>query len=257
MLIKTGVPTKEDIDEITPSKEVRAKGPVAVIECYKEIPCNPCYTACKFDAIKEFEDINDRPVIDFVKCIGCGQCVIKCPGLAIFIIDESYSETEGSIQIPYEYLPLPEEGSYVTGLDRAGKPVCRAKVLKVRPGRGENKTSTVTLEVPKEFTMDVRSFKEEDYYSDNTIICRCEGITLGEIRELIREGYTTLDEIKRISRAGMGPCQGRTCRHLIMQEIRNATGQNMDDMLMSTFRQPTIPVKLGIFVGGDKNEEDC
>ena len=76
MLIKTGVPTKEDIASITPPREVLEKGPVAVIECFQKIPCNPCYTACKFDAIKPFEDINDRPVIDFDKCTACGQCVI-------------------------------------------------------------------------------------------------------------------------------------------------------------------------------------
>ncbi|MCL4515802.1 MAG: (2Fe-2S)-binding protein, partial [Firmicutes bacterium] len=35
---------------------------------------------------------------------------------------------------------------------------------------------------------------------DKTIICRCEDVSLEEIRELIREGFTTLDEIKRISR---------------------------------------------------------
>ncbi len=252
MLIKSGVPTKKDIEEITPSKERMAKGPVAVIECYQKIPCNPCYTACKFGAIKEFKDINDRPTIDYDLCTGCGQCLMKCPGLAIFIIDESYSDKEALVKIPYEFLPLPEEETYVTGLDREGKPVCRAKVIKVQ--KAKNKTNVVTLVVPKEKSMDVRFFNIEDYYSDNTIICRCEGVTLGEIRELIRSGYTTLDEIKRISRAGMGPCQGRTCRQLIMQEITKATGQNMEDMTMTTFRPPTKPIKLGSLLGGEEDE---
>ncbi|MCF6460780.1 (2Fe-2S)-binding protein [Clostridium sp. Cult3] len=254
MLIKTGIPTKEDIEGITPSKERRQKGPVAVIECYQEIPCNPCYIACKFGAIKEFEDINQRPILDFELCTGCGQCVIKCPGLAIFIIDENYSDTEALVQIPYEFLPLPEKNTFVTGLDREGKPICRARVMKVRKGKGLNKTSTVTLTIPKRYTMDVRSFNIEDYFSDNTMICRCESVTLGEVRELIRQGYKTIDEIKRISRAGMGSCQGRTCRHLIMQEIAKATGQNMADMPMSTFRPPTKPINLGMVAGGGDDE---
>lgn len=254
MLIKTGVPTKEDIEGITPSKERRQKGPVAVIECFQEIPCNPCYSACKFGAIKEFEDINHRPIIDYELCIGCGQCVTKCPGLAIFVIDESYSDTEALVQIPYEFLPLPEENSFVTGLNREGNPVCRAEVVKVREGKEPNKTSVITLKVPIEYSMEVRFLSIEDYFGDNTIICRCEGVTLGEIRELIRQGYKTVDEIKRISRAGMGPCQGRTCRHLIMQEIRKITGQNIEDMPISTFRPPTEPVKLKYFAGGDTDE---
>nr|WP_236913745.1 (2Fe-2S)-binding protein [Clostridium sp. Cult2] len=102
--------------------------------------------------------------------------------------------------------------------------------------------------------MDIRSFNIEDYYSYNTMICRCEGVTLGEIRELIRQGYKTVDEIKRISRAGMGPCQGRTCRQLIMQEIARITGQNIADMPMSTFRPPTKPINLGLLTGGEDDE---
>lgn len=252
MLIKTGVPDIEDIMEITPPKRRREKGPVAVIECFQRIPCNPCYTACRFGAIKEFEDINDRPKIDYDKCTGCGLCLTVCPGLAIFIVDESYSEKEALVKIPYEFLPLPEEGSFVIGLNREGKPVCRAQVKKVQ--KMKNKTNIVTLVVPKEHSMDVRSFSMKDYDDENTIICRCEGITLGEVRKLIQEGYRTVDEIKRISRAGMGPCQGRTCRQLIMQEIAKFTGQKMEDMLMPTFRPPTKPIKLGIIAGGESDE---
>ncbi|HON43695.1 MAG TPA: (2Fe-2S)-binding protein, partial [Bacillota bacterium] len=56
---------------------------------------------------------------------------------------------------------------------------------------------------------------ERETQDDNIVICRCEDITLSEIRDLIAQGYHTIDEIKRVSRAGMGPCQGRTCRQLI------------------------------------------
>lgn len=254
MLEKTGIPTKEDIESITPSEERRKKGPVAVIECFQKIPCNPCYTSCKFGAIKEFEDINDRPVVDFDKCTGCGVCVVNCPGLAIFIIDETYSDTEALVKIPYEFIPLPEEGSYVTALNREGKPVCRAKVVKVQNAKSQDRTPVVSLAVPKEFSMEVRFFNINDYFSDNTYICRCEELTLGELRELIRMGYRTLDEIKRISRAGMGPCQGRTCRQLIMQELAKTTGQKMEEMPMTTFRPPVKAIKLGALAGGDDNE---
>lgn len=254
MLEKTGIATPENLADVAPSAERMAKGPVAVIECFQKIPCNPCQTACKRGAIKEFEDINNRPDIDHEKCNGCGMCASNCPGLAIFIVDETYSDKEALIKIPYEFLPLPAEGSFVTGLDREGKPVCRAKVEKVLNAKAQNRTPIVSLVVPKEFSMTVRCFSIEDYYSDNTIICRCEEITLGEIRELIRKGYQSLDEIKRISRAGMGPCQGRTCRQLIMQELASATGKKMSELKMSTFRPPTKPIKLGALVGGDDYE---
>jgi len=87
-----------------------------------------------------------------------------------------------------------------------------------------------------------------------TIICRCEDLTLEEIRELIDKGFTTIDEIKRISRCGMGPCQGRNCRPLLMNELARATGQDIRNMPMPTFRPPTKPIKLGILVPDDQGE---
>ncbi len=80
----------------------------------------------------------------------------------------------------------------------------------------------------------------------NTIICRCEDITREEILQLIKEGYSTIDEIKRVSRAGMGPCQGRTCRLLIAQELSRYYNVPMEDVLMPTFRPPVKPIKIGV-----------
>lgn len=254
MIEKTGVAEEKEIKGVTPPKEIRLRGPVAVIECFQKIPCNPCSKACKAGAIKAFNDINDRPEIDYSKCTGCGLCMTRCPGLAIFIIDETYSENEALVKMPYEFLPLPEEGSFVTALNREGKPICRAKVIKVQNLKYQDRTVVVSIAVPRELSMEARFFSTEDYFNDNTMICRCEEITLGEIREYVRQGYRSLDEIKRISRAGMGPCQGRTCGPLIMAEISKATGEMMSELVMTTFRPPTKPVKLGFFLGGDSND---
>lgn len=85
----------------------------------------------------------------------------------------------------------------------------------------------------------------EDYEA-RTIICRCEDVSVDEVRKLIAKGYRTPDEIKRLSRCGMGLCQGKTCRNLLLQEIAAATGRQVKDVPMSTFRPPTKPVKLGL-----------
>ena len=90
--------------------------------------------------------------------------------------------------------------------------------------------------------------------AENILICRCEDITLDEIRKVIADGFQTLDEIKRLTRAGMGPCQGRTCRLLIAGEISRYYGIPMEEVLMPTFRPPMKPVKLGSFVKGDNHE---
>lgn len=80
----------------------------------------------------------------------------------------------------------------------------------------------------------------------NTIICRCEDVTREDILECIEEGYRTIDEIKRVTRAGMGPCQGRTCRMLIAQELASYLKIPMDEIMMSTFRPPTKPISMGV-----------
>ena len=55
MLGKTGVPTMEDVKGITPPEDRLNRGPVAVIECFQKIPCNPCYTKCISGAIGKME----------------------------------------------------------------------------------------------------------------------------------------------------------------------------------------------------------
>ncbi len=77
------------------------------------------------------------------------------------------------------------------------------------------------------------------------IVCRCEDVTLGEIRKVIRDGATTMDEIRRTTRAGMGPCQGRTCRLLIASELAKALGKTVAEVMPSTFRPPAKAVAMG------------
>jgi len=161
MLSRTGVATIEDIESILPSKERMSKGPVAIIECFQKIPCNPCYTSCSKGAIKEFSDINDRPEIDFEKCNGCGTCISNCPGLAIFVVDESYSDQDALIKIPYEYRPLPIQGQVVDALDREGKKVGTAHVVKVQNTKALDRTAIISIAVDKSLSQQVRNIGME------------------------------------------------------------------------------------------------
>ncbi|HEY9766262.1 MAG TPA: (2Fe-2S)-binding protein [Chroococcales cyanobacterium] len=80
---------------------------------------------------------------------------------------------------------------------------------------------------------------------DNKIICRCEDLTEEDIRKEIRKGARTLDELKRLTRTGMGPCQGKTCRPMIMRILAEETGLPMQEMVTPTVRQPLVPITLG------------
>jgi len=79
-----------------------------------------------------------------------------------------------------------------------------------------------------------------------TIVCRCEDVNREAILACIKDGYKTIDEIKRVTRAGMGPCQGRTCRNMIAFELSRYFSIPMEDVLMPTFRPPIKPIGMGV-----------
>jgi len=76
------------------------------------------------------------------------------------------------------------------------------------------------------------------------LICRCEEVALDEIEAAIAEGALTLNEVKRRTRAGMGLCQGKTCRRLVERILAQKTGQKPGDIQPSTHRPPVRPVEL-------------
>ena len=82
---------------------------------------------------------------------------------------------------------------------------------------------------------------------DDLIICRCEEITKGEIKAAIRNGIQTAGGIKRVTRAGMGLCQGQTCQRLVTQIIAEELGQNPADIELTTARGPVRPLKMSVF----------
>jgi len=247
---------------IYPSEERMAKGPVAVIECCQNIPCNPCETACKFGAIKVGDPITNLPVLDESKCIGCGVCLTRCPGLAIFLVDKSGDTAK--VSFPFEYLPLPEKGDVVKAVDRAGQYVCDATVVRINNAAANDCTPVITIEVPKDQCDNVRSIRrlnlpEEDEriklletddwdsVSDDLIVCRCEEVTVGDIKKAIAEGAVSVEGIKKRTRAGMGLCQGRTCSKLVSGILGRETGMKPDEIRPDTARMPIKPVPFGVY----------
>ncbi|MBC8230804.1 (2Fe-2S)-binding protein [bacterium] len=79
------------------------------------------------------------------------------------------------------------------------------------------------------------------------LICRCEEITEEEIIEAIRDGARSIAGIRRRTRAGMGLCQGRTCRRLVASILAKEMGISPDDILSETRRPPLRPLKVDIF----------
>ena len=158
---KTGFLTDEELKNSPgiPSEARRRKGPVASIECMEDIPCNPCESSCNVDAIIVGEDITNLPRLDGEKCVACQTCVYICPGQAIVMVDESLSDGRATVMMPYEYRPLPEKGDIVSALNRAGQTLGDAKVVVVRQTKRMDQTATVTIEIPKEWSMQARAIR--------------------------------------------------------------------------------------------------
>lgn len=161
-LRRTGIPTETDLARIRPDRERMAAGPVAVIECLQEIPCDPCASSCKQGAIAPFGDINDLPAFDPRKCNGCAVCVANCPGLAIFVVDESHGPDEALIKLAHEFLPLPANGVLVTAVDREGKTRGQARVLRVQRPKSKGQTAVVWVAVPKTLAWAIRAIRVEE-----------------------------------------------------------------------------------------------
>jgi len=85
---------------------------------------------------------------------------------------------------------------------------------------------------------------------DEPIVCRCEEVTLPEVVQAIREGYDTVEELKRHLRVGMGPCQGRTCLPLLARVLARETGRSLAEVMeeIST-RPPLIPIPFEVWRG--------
>lgn len=139
-----------------PKEQAFERGPVAVIECVEEIPCNPCEAACRFGAIRVGERITALPRLITENCRGCRQCISACPGLAIFVVDTTYSESEACVSMPYEFLPIPKVGEIVVALDREGEPVCEGRVVRVEDRARNDFCRVVSVVVPKSYANVVR-----------------------------------------------------------------------------------------------------
>jgi len=85
---------------------------------------------------------------------------------------------------------------------------------------------------------------EEKEMQTEKYICRCEEVTEQEIRDAVRAGAHSVIEVKRWTRAGMGICQGRSCRRLIERIIAEELHLKPEEVEISSFRQPVRPVSI-------------
>lgn len=81
---------------------------------------------------------------------------------------------------------------------------------------------------------------------DDLIVCRCEEITKGEIRQAVHQGICTVTEMRRWLRSGMGLCQGQTCGKLVQGIMAREFQVPLDQMPPAPARTPMRPTEMGV-----------
>jgi sarcosine oxidase subunit alpha len=247
-------------------------GVFPVLHCNQEIPCDPCTAVCPNNLI-EIDKTDIRMLPEFLSnkdgkgCTGCERCVAICPGLAITMVDFRKDPEFPTVAIPLEFLKETlQAGDSVIVEDTEGQALGRVEVAAVKAIKANDRTVIVKVRAPKEYAKKIAGIrlqpeKETDPLEryverteDDTIICRCERVTAGEIRELIRRGSRDINEIKALTRTSMGSCGAKTCTPLIHRLFREE-GVPESEIVDQPKRPLFLEVRLGVFAGLNNEKE--
>jgi len=136
------------------------------------------------------------------------------------------------VTLPFEQDPMSvAEGDEIELTSTEGMSLGKATIKTIKKIKDyANGTSLLTVEVPREIAKLVSGLRiiettqptpyeldtdHPENLADEAYICRCERVTAGEIRALIREGVRDINQIKAVTKASMGACGGKTCLNMI------------------------------------------
>ena len=86
------------------------------------------------------------------------------------------------------------------------------------------------------------------------ILCRCEDVTAADVAHAVRLGYADIEEVKRYTGFGTGPCQGKECLRAVVTAIGEAAGSGARAGSAAapapfTSRPPLVPTELAVLAG--------
>lgn len=88
--------------------------------------------------------------------------------------------------------------------------------------------------------------------STKAIVCRCEDVTLDDVEHTLALGYRTVEEVKRYTGLGTGPCEGKEC---MLHAARLCARAGAAAVEPFTSRPPVQPAPLGIFANFDDGDD--
>lgn len=257
-------PGRQFIEEIPET----GAGVVPILHCTQEIPCDPCSALCDRGLI-DIDPADIRAIPRFIgnnySCGYCLRCVAGCPGLAITLVDYRANPDLPIVSIPYEFTrEVIQKQDIITVEDTEGIELGKLEVLAVITIPTSDRTMIVQVQAPREIATRIAGIRIQEqlitqpleqyieHIPDDIIVCRCERVTAGEIRTLIRQGYRDMNELKIVTRAGMGACGAKTCNALIHRLFREE-GVPFNEIAEYTKRPIFVEVPLGTFAGEQKD----
>ena len=259
-----------------PGKVVPVRTPAAetgvfpVFHCTQEVPCNPCTSVCPIGAIHtENDTLTGLPYRDETsECTGCMACAAVCPGLAITMVDYRKDRQHPLVTLPYEvWREKVEAGQAVTVTDRQGAALGRFEVEKIRVKKKYPQTLLVQVRIDRALAKQAVGIRVQDEpvepstryenapLPDAAVVCRCERVTAGEIRAAIRDGVRDINQLKALTRTGMGACGSKTCRPMVWR-IFQEEGIDLGAVTDRTDRPLFVEVPMGVLAGIQGGESD-
>lgn len=259
------VANQEFHDSETPNrKDGSGRAVIPVLHCSQEIPCNPCTSVCPQGLI-HIDEADIRGIPEYIAdsvgetCIGCAKCVAICPGLAITLVDARNNADLPIVTIPFEFRGTEiQAGELIAAMDVTGELLGEFAVREVVSIPSNDRTALIKIEAPHEIAERIAGIRVQESWvgqalpdavhplRDSDIVCRCERVTAGEIRDLIQRGRRDMNEIKTLTRAGMGACGGKTCQALILRLFRE-WGVSLGEVTDNVPRPLFVEVPLGAF----------
>jgi len=131
-----------------------------------------------------------------------------------------------------------------------------ARLGRIDAGERDRRAAPVRAELQRQLR--IRPFLETLFrpadgmvvpVNESTIVCRCEEVSAGELRQAAALGVPGPNQAKSFTRAGMGPCQGRVCGPIVAELLAQATGRPVAEIGHYRIRPPVKPLTVGELAG--------
>ena len=200
-------------------------------------------------------------MVDIEACTGCASCIAVCPGLSVSLVDYREDPQQPLVTLPYEiWREHVAVGQNVPVTDVDGAILGYYPIEKVSTRKKYPKTFLVKVKVDKavaksvagiwvqEKLIEPSTIYEKKLPPDDAIVCRCERIAVGEIKAAIQQGVRDMNQLKALTRAGMGACGSKTCRPMIWR-IFKEEGIDLTTVTDRVDRPLFVEVSIGVLAG--------